>query len=436
MNHHHDHNFEDQSVSPPSVREQLRTADADEDGRFDVVISSGETIKVFGPDVDGTTFWEATHGVDVLGDDWEKYRRDRERFVLDWDDTCKDTGKYWIQAHREVLKDFDFSDDETTDDAILALFGNIHVADTLGLERFIKDDTQFSDLEVWGQIKGRAGDLLRENPMDPLLIESLKKAKSMGANLAVWSSSPRELLEEAITTNGLSDIFDAVVSVDDVANHKPHPEGLYAAVKAMDIAQGYLQPGEDYSSEKPLEMNGVWMVGDSPNDVKGGKEAGASTVWIEHPLQGHNAHEKRKKTIAQSLGGAALSATMDTLIPTLTIRTFDPEEAGFSRNTSIMDMPAETVRGLTTVNINLVKFLVDRGLRSEAYRWEHVRKVLHDQDVDVAKPSEDIAAAFYGHSASAPHPITPREVRLTTNADEAKRSLANIMAKRSEDVIL
>lgn len=415
-----------------------------DDPRKERTLLSGEVIRVYGDDHDGCTTWESNNGVDVLGPDWEPYNRHCERFVLDHDDTFKDTGKYWIIAHREVLKSFNFSDEETTDDAILALFGHIDVGNRLGIERFVKDGVQHTDDQVWGMIKARAEELLASHPMDPLLLEALKKAKAMGVNMAVWSSSPREVLASTISTNGLEGLFDAVISVDDVDEdkRKPHPQGLLKAVRAMDEAQGYLEEGEDYSDEKPLKMNGVWMMGDSPNDVLGGKTVGASTVWLEHPLQGHNAHEKREKTVQnvrESLGAIAakqVTEVMDDLRPTLVIRTFDPEEAGYSRNVSIMDMPVEVVRDLTTVNINFVKFLTNRRLRAEAYRWEQVQKALREQGVDIHTNTEDIAAAMYGETTTGVKPIAPRPVSLAKTPEEATRSLKNIDAKQQPDILL
>ena len=305
----------------------------------------------------------------IPGHNHSDYRIDFERFVLDWDDTCKETGKYWIQAHREVLQSFGFANAETSDGNILTLFGNIYVGATLGIERFVKNSKAYTDQEIWNLIKSRAKQLLDNSPMDPLLIEALIAAKNMGVRLAVWSTSPREILIPTIHNNHWDDLFDAVICVEDVDadKHKPNPQGLYIAVKAMDIAQGYLLPAENYSVKKPRNMNGVWMIGDSTNDVIGGKRAGTSTVRLENALQGHNAHEKRNDTL-QYLHKSEITATV-------TIRTFDPEEAGYPRNTALKNLPAATIRGLPTVNIDFAKFLIDRELRNQLFKNENVRRI-------------------------------------------------------------
>jgi len=364
------------------------------------------------------TLWEIKHDIDVLGPDFERYDGHAERIVLDWDDTMKNTGKWWIVAHREVLQRFGFNDEETSDEAILRLFGNIHVGDTLGIERFAEDGKHYSDDEVWGLIKGRARELLADDPMDPLVVKAIKLAAgNKETRFAVWSSSPRELLLEAIEANGLEDVFDTVVSVDDVEKHKPDPEGLLKAVKAMDVARGYLEPGEDYSDQKPLSMNGVWMVGDSPNDVKGGKSAGASTLWLEHPLQAHSAMEKRQKFMeeARALGSAAAARTVRDLMPTGALRTYDPAEAGLDAKYSVSQLPRDEIANLTTYNVGFARFLMDKQSRAGAYRIEKVYDALASQGLATGEPKltgvfADASESINRSVAVKPRPLTDAQV--------------------------
>lgn len=302
---------------------------------------------------------------------------ERERFIFDFDDTLKDTGSSWVQAHREVLQAFGFTEEETSDENILKLFGNIHVARTLGIDRFVlPDGTACSDDEVWVMIKTRAAELLSSNMMDPLLVRTLRTLHEQGKPMAVWSSSPRELLEEAIKTNGLEDVFDIVVSVDDVEKHKPDPEGIYKAVYAMDVARGYLETGEDYSEDKPLDMRGVWMMGDSPNDVKGGIAAGTSTVWLEHPLQAFSARDKRSKELAGAESQDRKRDIARTFTPMLALRNFDATQLGLKPTESINGTTLEKLAALPTDNSMIIDFLTDFNQRRKLFRRELARKSL------------------------------------------------------------
>lgn len=302
---------------------------------------------------------------------------ERERFIFDFDDTLKDTGSSWVQAHREVLQTFGFNEEETSDENILKLFGKINVAEILGLDRFVlPDGTACTDHEVWVMIKTRAAELLASNMMDPLLVRTLRTLHEQGKPMAVWSSSPRELLEQAIAANGLDGVFDIVVSVDDVEHHKPDPEGVYKAVYAMDVARGYLEPGEDYSDDKPLDMSGVWMMGDSPNDIKGGTAAGASTVWLEHPLQAFSARDKRSKELAGADTPDRKREIARTFTPMLALRNFDITQLGYEPTESINGTTLENLAALPTDNSMIIDFLTDFNQRRKLFRREQARKSL------------------------------------------------------------
>lgn len=70
-----------------------------------------------------------------------------------------------------------------------------------------------------------------------------------------------------ITLNflGIRELFDMIVTGDDVKNHKPSPEGILKFVETF-----HLNPAE------------ILMIGDAPSDIIASKEAGveiASVVW-------------------------------------------------------------------------------------------------------------------------------------------------------------
>lgn len=70
-----------------------------------------------------------------------------------------------------------------------------------------------------------------------------------------------------ITLNflGIRDLFDMIVTGDDVKNHKPSPEGIIKFLQTFN-----------------LSPKDVLMIGDAPSDIKAAREAGvqiASVVW-------------------------------------------------------------------------------------------------------------------------------------------------------------
>lgn len=95
----------------------------------------------------------------------------------------------------------------------------------------------------------------------PSAIDLLKHCKAHGLQTALVTSSPSGVLYEVLPRLGLSEYFDFVISGDEVAHHKPHPEPLLRALEAL--------------GRKPHE---VLMVGDSKADIFGGKAAGTATA--------------------------------------------------------------------------------------------------------------------------------------------------------------
>ncbi|WP_337865003.1 HAD-IA family hydrolase [Ignavibacterium sp.] len=105
--------------------------------------------------------------------------------------------------------------------------------------------------------------------------ELLFDLKKSGVILGIFTGKGRT--SSLITLNflGIRELFDMIVTGDDVNNHKPSPEGIIKFIETFKL--------------KPVE---VLMVGDAPSDIKAAKEAGvkiASVVW-----DSYSANEVRK----------------------------------------------------------------------------------------------------------------------------------------------
>lgn len=86
-----------------------------------------------------------------------------------------------------------------------------------------------------------------------------------GIRIGVCSSRGRNLAS-LLKYAGAHDFCEVIISRDDVANHKPHPEGVLKALATLGV--------------NPAE---AIMVGDMPFDIEAGKAAGvAFTVGITH----------------------------------------------------------------------------------------------------------------------------------------------------------
>jgi HAD superfamily hydrolase (TIGR01509 family) len=72
----------------------------------------------------------------------------------------------------------------------------------------------------------------------PGLIELLDWVDQSALKKAVASSGLRRYIEAVLTTTGLRERFDVIISADDVINGKPAPDVFLAAARALDVTPG------------------------------------------------------------------------------------------------------------------------------------------------------------------------------------------------------
>ncbi len=82
-----------------------------------------------------------------------------------------------------------------------------------------------------------------------------------GARLGIVTSKNRTAAEHGLRHCGLDGFFEALVTSDDVTEHKPHPAPVLAALARLET--------------RPAE---TVFIGDSPHDCEAGRAAGVSTA--------------------------------------------------------------------------------------------------------------------------------------------------------------
>jgi HAD superfamily hydrolase (TIGR01509 family) len=103
------------------------------------------------------------------------------------------------------------------------------------------------DLEEFSREAGEAElELVKKNVKpDEALITLLKEAKDYGVRLAVATSSLRWRAEKMLDLLQIRSYFNAVITAEDVENHKPDPDIFLEAAKQLGIAPGYCVVFED-----------------------------------------------------------------------------------------------------------------------------------------------------------------------------------------------
>jgi len=105
----------------------------------------------------------------------------------------------------------------------------------------------------------------------PGAVETVAELKRRGLALAVVTSKHRRATLRGMDLCGITDLFDVLITPEDVENAKPHPEPVHLALTRLGVA--------------PAE---ALFVGDSPHDMVAAREAGtrtAAALWGPFPRE-------------------------------------------------------------------------------------------------------------------------------------------------------
>ncbi len=96
----------------------------------------------------------------------------------------------------------------------------------------------------------------------PEVAQVLRRLKDAGMRLAILSNGTPRMLESAVSNAGLSGLFDAVLSVEDVGVYKPHPSVYGLAVKRLEVKTDQVcflsSNGWDAFSAKAFGLHVLW----------------------------------------------------------------------------------------------------------------------------------------------------------------------------------
>ena len=93
--------------------------------------------------------------------------------------------------------------------------------------------------------------------------ETLLSLRDRGYQLAVVTSGSRSRVSREVEQSVLRDVFAVVICNEDIANKKPHPEGLERAIRSMDVSPSQCA-----------------YVGDAPEDIEMGRRANTMTIGV------------------------------------------------------------------------------------------------------------------------------------------------------------
>jgi beta-phosphoglucomutase family hydrolase len=137
---------------------------------------------------------------------------------------------------------------------------------------FVREDDQAEIARLGDRKEVLYREILGRNGIEPLpgVVSLLREIKSLGAPAVVGSSTPRKNIETVMKMAGLDDLFDAVVSAEDVTMGKPDPQVFLKCAEKIGRSPGRCIVFEDAH------------VG-----IEAGKRAGMKVVAVAttHPIE-------------------------------------------------------------------------------------------------------------------------------------------------------
>jgi HAD superfamily hydrolase (TIGR01509 family) len=173
--------------------------------------------------------------------------------LFDFDGTLTPSLPLWVNGYRIALGSgfgLELSDDEIIKRCFFRDW--VDMAADLGIA---------SVDELRAQMQLGVHEAFLEARLFPLARPLLEHCRAHGMQTALVTSSPRAIVGPVAERLGLHELFDFVVSGDDVKNYKPHPEPVLTTLAALRRAAGE-----------------TIMIGDSRADILAGKAAGVATA--------------------------------------------------------------------------------------------------------------------------------------------------------------
>ena len=150
--------------------------------------------------------------------------------IFDFDYTLADSSPGIIQCARHALESMDLS--PTSDDAVCRRIG-MSLKDAFETLTSIDDPAlaaEFSRLFI-----SKADDVMVDSTE---LFDStqcvIRALKESGLCLGIVSTKYRHRIEAVLAREGLLDLIDVIIGGEDVACHKPDPEGLFKALEKLE----------------------------------------------------------------------------------------------------------------------------------------------------------------------------------------------------------
>ena len=156
------------------------------------------------------------------------------------------------------------------------------------------DETRRETL-VAARLEGYLAAVADEPPIAEHALDFVRAAAAR-VELAITSGAFRREIEHVVSAAGIRDCFTAIVSIDDVANGKPDPEGFSRALAEVNALTGV---------EPPIEPGQTVAVEDATEGARAARAAGMRVAAIRG--LGYDPASGYADVVVERLDRAALS---------------------------------------------------------------------------------------------------------------------------------
>ena len=177
-------------------------------------------------------------------------------FLFDWDGTMTASLELSFEILRTQYGRYGLT---PTDAEIAKHFGDHRSAVHFGLDE--SRLTQFNK-----ELQGIFRERMPSVPLYPDAQRVLSTLKGKGKKTALITSALREVVDASLAHHEVVEMFDVVIALEDVAEPKPHPEGILAALDRFEVSK-----------------NRAIMLGDSHKDLEAAKNAGVDSLLFYPP---------------------------------------------------------------------------------------------------------------------------------------------------------
>lgn len=193
-----------------------------------------------------------------------------DAYLFDCDGTVVHTLDIWIDACQQVLTNHGVD------------VSRLEIGKRLGKWELMLAGVPEEEFDAAVQeVSAIAFPQVAKAPLYPGIEELLLHLKEEHKKLALITATDREVIDLVLAHHNLVELFDLVITADDITEHKPDPEGILFALKTFGVAK-----------------DRAVMLGDSDKDLGAAQNAGIDSILF-YPESHESVHDK---TYLESFG--------------------------------------------------------------------------------------------------------------------------------------